>query len=128
MYHKIKNYEIFSGKDLEIADLIQRRRYQILIHSCIYYHLGDSLVHDGQWDEWARELMFLQQEYPQISEKVTLHEYFKDWDAVSGFYLPITLDWVVEKAQRLIMGAPIVIDNSVKQRPNKKPSQKRRLF
>ena len=128
MYHKIKNYNIFRGKDLEIADLIQRRRYQLLIHSCIYYHLGDSIVHDGQWDEWARELVELQQEYPDISKKVTLYEYFKDWDAVSGFYLPITLDWVVEKAERLIKGSYIVSTLQKQQSKKASTAQKRRLF
>lgn len=97
----MKTYELFTGKDLEIAEKIQQRRYQMLIHSCIYYHLNQNLISDKQWDEWARELRDLQNQYPQISEKVTLYEYFKDWDASTGGFLPITLPWVQEIACKL---------------------------
>ena len=92
-------YDLFTGVDLEIAELIQQRRYQILIHSCIYYHLNASSITDKKWDEWAKELCNLQSSYPQISEKVALYEYFKDWDASTGAFLPITLSWVVDKAR-----------------------------
>ena len=75
-FTQMKTYELFSGKDLEIAELIQQRRYQLLIHSCIYYHLNQNVISDKKWDEWARELKTLQEQYPNISEKVMLYEYF----------------------------------------------------
>ena len=62
-----KTYELFTGKDLEIAEKIQQRRYQMLIHSCLYYHLNQNVISDKQWDAWARELRDLQNEYPDIS-------------------------------------------------------------
>ena len=85
----VKNYELFEGEELKIADLIQRRRLQLLIHSCIYYELNANIISDKQWDEWARELVKLQAEYPTISEKVCMYEDFKDWDASTGAFLPI---------------------------------------
>lgn len=116
--YKMKTYELFTGKDLEVAELIQQRRYQLLIHSCIYYHLNQNVISDKKWDEWAKELRKLQEQYPYISEKVTLYEYFKDWDASTGAFLPITLDWVISIASRFV--------GTKKSKP--KQEKKRRLF
>ena len=95
-------YELFSGDELKIAEKIQQRRYQMLIHSCIYYVLNDNYVSDQQWNEWAHELADLQNKYPNISKKVTLYEYFEDWDGSSGAFLPIRLPWVIKKAKALL--------------------------
>ena len=81
-----------------IAELIQQRRLQMLVHSCIYYHLDKNVISDKQWDKWARELVELQSKYPEISKKVIWYEAFKDWDASTGAFLPITDEWVVQKA------------------------------
>ena len=55
-------YEIYSGEELKIAELIQRRRLQLLIHSCLYYNMDTNIVSDKKWDEWARELVKLQKQ------------------------------------------------------------------
>lgn len=95
-------YDIFSGEDLKVAELIQQRRYQMLIHSCLYYHLNTNIISDKQFDEWGRELVRLQHNYPEISKQVTLYEEFKDWDASTGAFLPITTPWVVAKAKQIL--------------------------
>ncbi len=95
-------YDLFTGKDLEIAEKIQQRRYQMLIHSCLYYHLNQNVISDKQWDEWARELRDLQNQYPDISSKVTLYEYFADWDASSGAFLPIEEPWVITLIKKFL--------------------------
>ena len=77
-----------------------------------------------QWDKWAKELRDLQNQYPEISEQVTLYEHFKDWDASTGAFLPITESWVVAKAKMLIGEKKRVI---MKQAQPKK-SGKKRLF
>lgn len=97
-----KTYELFTGKDLEIAEKIQQRRYQMLIHSCLYYHLNQNVISDKQWDEWARELRDLQNEYPDISSQVILYDEFKDWDASTGAFLPIEEPWVVKAAKKFL--------------------------
>ena len=97
-----KTYELFTGEDLKIAELIQQRRYQMLIHSCIYYVLNNNIISDKQWDEWARELQALQQKYPNISQQVVLSEHFKDWDATTGEFLPIRESWVINLANRIL--------------------------
>ena len=73
--------------DNEVAALIQRRRYQILVHSLIYYELDMNLVSDAQWAAWGVELVKLQKENPKESESVIFSEAFKDFDASTGFYI-----------------------------------------
>lgn len=101
----------------------------MLIHSCIYYKLNDNYISDTQWNEWAYELEQLQSQYPTISEKVTLYEYFKDWDGSSGAFLPLDLPWVVKKAQDLLAyrenSKSIILPQKV---VPKKKSAKKRLF
>lgn len=104
----MKTYELFTGEQLKIAEKIQQRRYQMLIHSCLYYKLSESIVSDYQWSKWAVELKELQEQYPEIAEQVTLHEYFIDWDGSSGAFLPIDLDWVITKAKSLLPRKSIV--------------------
>lgn len=122
----MKTYELFSGNELEIAELIQQRRYQLLIHSCIYYHLNANLISDKKWDEWAKELVTLQTDYPKISENVTLYEYFKDWDASTGAFLPITEPWVIGVAESLIK-LPKTVPKPVR-KESKVKTVKRKLF
>ena len=86
----------------KIADKIKQRRLQILVHSYIYYELDKNIVSDSKWAEWGKELVKLQNEYPEISSKVTLYEYFKDFDASSGAFLPLNLEWVAVIANRLL--------------------------
>lgn len=121
----MKTYELFTGVDLEIAEKIQQRRYQLLIHSCIYYYLNQNSVSDKKWDEWARELKTLQEHYPDISKKVMLYEYFKDWDASTGAFLPIKLPWVIQIASKISGNVKRV---TVVNQPKKVKSEKRRLF
>ena len=98
----MNTYDIFAGKDLEIAELIQQRRYQILVHSCIYYVMSNNVISDKQWDEWAKELKTLQENYPEISKKTPLYDYFNDWDASTGEFLPIREKWVMNLASYVL--------------------------
>ena len=86
----------------EIMDLIQRRRLQLLVHSCIYYELNRNIVSDRVWDKWAHELVNLQQNYPEESVSVIWYEAFKDWDASTGAFLPLKDDWVQSKARYIL--------------------------
>lgn len=74
----------------------------MLVHSCIYYELNQNFISDKKWDEWAKELVQLQKDYPDISEKVIWYDAFKDWDASTGAFLPIKDGWVVNKAKKLL--------------------------
>ena len=117
-------YDLFKGEELIIAELIQQRRLQLLVHSCIYYELNHNIVSDKKWDEWARELRTLQEHYPDISKNVMWYDAFKDWDASTGAFLPIKDEWVVKKARQLT-SAPS--KPKLKKSPTKK-IVKKRLF
>ena len=82
-----KTYEIFSGEELTIAEKIQRRRYQMLVHSYIYYELDNNIISDSQWSQWATELAELQSKYPDIANQVIYADDFEDWDGSTGAFL-----------------------------------------
>lgn len=98
----MKLYKQFNGNELKIAQKILQRRLQMLVHSCIYYNHDESIVSDSTWSRWAKELEKLQNENPEISNKVQYEEYFKGWDGSSGAFLPINESWVEERAERLL--------------------------
>lgn len=81
-----------------IAQLITRRRNQILVHSCIYYRLNDSVISDHVFDYWSKELAELQAQFPQIAEQCVYHKEFEGFDGSSGFDLPIHDPIIVGRA------------------------------
>ena len=85
-----------------IAELLNRRRRQILVHSIIYYKMNDNLISDSTWSAWATELEELQAEYPEIASKVPYAREFKDFDHSTGMNLPLNDPWAVNKARQLI--------------------------
>lgn len=121
-----KTYELFNGEELNIAELIQQRRLQILIHSCIYYEYNRNVISDRQFDIWAKELVQLQKDYPEIAKQVIWAEAFEGFDGSTGFDLPIKDKWVMQKASRLCEGK---IEVKAKQPEEKKEIRKKgRLF
>lgn len=96
----MNTYDLFTGEELEIAELIQQRRLQLLVHSCIYYHLNTNIISDKKWDEWAKELKTLQEQYPDIAKQIMWYDAFKDWDASTGAFLPLDDEWVIKKARQ----------------------------
>lgn len=122
----MKTYEQFEGDFLKIAETIQQRRYQLLVHSCIYYELNNNIISDKKWDEWARELRDLQNKYPDISSRVVLYEAFKDWDASTGAFLPIKEDWVIQRAKWLLSKGSISVSKPTTAKP--KQIVKKSLF
>ena len=127
----MKNYEIFPNKEEQIiADRIQRLRYLLLVHSCIYYDMHNNLVEDYQWDRWAKELVELQEKYPDISEQVMLYDYFWNFDGSTGFDLPIREDWVVRIAKKLLVksGRSVVIKPVKPKKQTVTSPSRRKLF
>lgn len=91
-----------NEEEQQIAELIQRRRLQLLVHSRIYYNLDHNIIEDKQWDILAKELVQLQLEYPTIADQVCYAAAFKDWDATTGAFLPLDDEWVKAKANQLV--------------------------
>lgn len=93
-----------------IEHKIKQRRLQILVHSCIYYELNESIISDATWSKWAKELVELQKKYPEESQHTMLFEAFKNFDGSTGMDLPIHEDWVMNKARYLLkMKEPSVV-------------------
>jgi hypothetical protein len=83
-------YNIYSGEELKIAEKIQQRRYQMLVHSYIYYEMNQNIVTDSQWSKWAVELAELQNKYPNIANTVVYANDFENWDGSSGAFFDYT--------------------------------------
>lgn len=94
--------EQYTNEELPIAQLIQRRRLQLLVHSRLYYELNISLISDKDFDSLAIELVKLQKDYPEISKTVCFADAFKDWDGTTGTFLPLNDNWVVRKTEMLL--------------------------
>lgn len=89
------------------AELINRRRRQILVHSCIYYRLGAQLIDDYTFDRWAQELVDLQRKHPDIAANCVYAVAFSDFDGSTGFDLPYHLPEITATALRLLRTKPI---------------------
>ena len=86
----------------EIAELINRRRRQVLVHSVIYYNLDDNIVSDSQWSLWAKELAELQDKYPNIAKSCWMADEFEGFEGSSGYDLPLDDPWANAKARYLL--------------------------
>ena len=85
-----------------IYEKIQQRRLQMLVHSYIYYVLGENIVPDYKWSSWAINLAQLQEIHPDIAESVCYADAFKDWDGSTGAFLPLDDPWIENKAIYLL--------------------------
>ena len=86
----------------DIGAKIKQRRSQMLIHSCLYYEMDDSIVSDDKWQQWADELEQLQRDYPDLNKIGFYDEEFRDWDGSTGAHLPHRDPWVYGKSLALI--------------------------
>lgn len=92
----------FTDTELPVAQLIQRRRLQMLVHSRLYYVLDRSIITDQQWSMWARQLAELQNKHPEIASRVCYASAFEGWDGSSGAFLPLEDPWVVNKVNEML--------------------------
>jgi hypothetical protein len=85
-----------------ITEKIQQRRYQMLVHSFLYYELGENIIDDYTFDLWAKELVDLQAAYPEESKQARYYEEFLDFDGSSGFDLPYKYINIQRRANELL--------------------------
>lgn len=86
----------------QITELINRRRRQILAHSCIYYRYNENIIDDSTFDKWCNDLVQLQNKYSELSESCEYADAFRDFDGSTGFDLPHHLPEILCKAERLL--------------------------
>jgi len=115
--------------DRTIIEKIQQRRLQILVHSCIYYVFDTNIIEDSQWNNWAKELVQLQEQYPEEAAEAIRSDDFKDFDGSTGFNLPLQEDWVKQKALKLLSYTQEETKKKqVVAAPSKKGAGNKRLF
>lgn len=85
-----------------IVEKIKQRRAQMLVHSCIYYELNESIVSDHKWQEWADELQQLQIHHPDCMTIGFFDWEFRNWDGATGNHLPHRDPWVFAKANYIL--------------------------
>lgn len=102
----------------EVRSLILRRRLQLLVHSYIYYDLNQNLVSDDTWSSWARELVELQEKYPNIARRVDYHEGFIGFDGSTGFDLPYRQPEIMNKANWLVNNYKEVNNGKLRHKAN----------
>lgn len=85
-----------------IKEKIRQRRSQMLVHSCLYYEMDESIVDDATWQKWADELTVLQEENPKACKLNFYDEHFKDWTGASGAFLPLNDPKVRSKAAYIL--------------------------
>jgi len=85
-----------------VKEKIRQRRSQMLIHSCLYYEMDQSIVDDYTWQRWADELADLQKNNPKDCNIGFFDREFSDWDGSSGYHLPLRNEWVQAKAQYIL--------------------------
>jgi len=85
-----------------IRQKIRQRRSQMLVHSCLYYEMDESIVDDATWQKWADELTVLQEENPKACKLNFYDKWFKDWNGASGAFLPLKDPAVYSKAAYIL--------------------------
>lgn len=97
----LEQFFVITDED-EIKSKIRQRRSQMLIHSCIYYELDDSIVSDHRWQKWADELEQLQEKHPECCKIGFFDKEFENWTGATGNHLPHRNPWVMHKAKLII--------------------------
>lgn len=75
-----------NGSEISPAEVINRHRRQLIIHSYLYYWLDDPIWSDDKWQQVANDLVELQVLYPDPTG--VFDNEFKDWDGSTGMHLP----------------------------------------
>ncbi len=70
---------------VEKIELLQR---WVIVHSIVYYKLGQSIVTDSQFDNNCYQLAKLMGKYPKEAKLSHYSRYFKGFDGSTGFDLP----------------------------------------
>lgn len=86
----------------QIKELIKRRRTQLTVHSFLYYQLNTNIISDNTFDAWSRELVELQDDYPELSKEVEFASYFEGFDGSTGFGLPYHFPEFQNKGYQLL--------------------------
>jgi hypothetical protein len=107
-----------------IAELISRRRRQLLVHRFLYYIYSKSLITDATYDKWERELAELVRKYGKTAKTCIYNDIcpIKTVGSSDRDSYPIN---IISTAERLLRYNEE--DNKKKQVQKKKLLPKRKL-
>ena len=77
----------------------------MLVHSYIYYVMDTNIISDDKWQDWANELVELQNMWFRFKAPKTVGFYddvFQDWNGSTGMHLPKD-EWIQKKAKKLVL-------------------------
>ena len=84
----------------EPHEIIRQRRHQMLVHSYLYYEMDAPVITDEKWQQWADELTYLQNKYPDACKLGFYDEAFADWSGATGCDLPFD-PWLIKRVKEL---------------------------
>ena len=84
----------------EPHEIIRQRRHQMLVHSYLYYEKDAPVIDDDKWQQWADELAYLQNKYPDACNLGFYDEAFADWSGATGCDLPFD-PWLIKRVKEL---------------------------
>lgn len=85
-----------------MLELINRRQRQIMLHSLIYEEYDTNLIDDYVWDTWAKELVQLMADNPEIAKQSVYYEDFVDWTGDTATDLNYRKEEIISKAEWFI--------------------------
>lgn len=89
---------------MKIREDIKELRRKVLVHSCLYYCMDESLVDDHTWQRWANDLAVMQIENPVESFSVGYYDSeFEYFTGGTGFDLPMLEPEIVKEANELLL-------------------------
>lgn len=93
----IKRVEgILKGSRFGPKEFIRQRRDVLLVSSFIYYKCGTSAMPDETWQNFANDLVILQDSFPELCNQGYYDEAFVDWSGATGMHLPVDSSIVTE--------------------------------
>ena len=71
---------------MTVQDYIDFLQRYIIVHSYIYYELGDNVISDMQYDKKSKELVKHKDDYPDLWKSSEYYKQFgDDYNGATGF-------------------------------------------
>ena len=97
--------KVIVGTEQKTFERIRMLRFNILVHSVIYYKLNQNIITDEKFDSIVKELAILQKKHANISAQVKEYKKeFEKWDGLTSscHKLPLNDKWANRKARYLL--------------------------
>ena len=71
--------------NIPVEEVVKRLRYNLMIHSYLYYKIDKPIISDVLFDDMSKRLVELQ----KTTQKIGFYDdVFQDWDGSTGYHLP----------------------------------------